>query len=566
MLSLLEIKNVALIDHAKIDFCSGLNVLSGETGSGKSVIIESLNFVLGAKAEKSLIKYGESECFVRAEFCDLKNPLIDELLGEFEIEPEDTLIITRKLNDQGKSTVKINGVSVTVSMLKRLTAYLVDVHGQSEHFYLLKESNQLALIDKLGKDDIAIIKNKVKDRYTEFKLVKDEIDKLGGSEKDRETRLDIINYQINEIESIDLKDGEEEELISLKQRLNNIEKIQSAFAVVKNSIDDEGGISDILYNAIRSSLSVSGLDDKYSEVSDKLSEISANLDDISSTVGDFIEELNDTDLDVNYIEDRLDKIKILKRKYGSNYQEICEFLEEITKERDVLLNFNDNYKALLDKEQVIKDNLYDACYELSIARRGVCNSLAGNIVNELKELGITKGKFEVKFNDIPEKTQFNGATSNGFDQIEFLFSANPGQPLKPLSQVISGGEMSRFMLAVKSQTSITNDISTFIFDEIDAGISGGVAKVVAKKFAKIASGVQVIAITHLPQISVMADRNVLIFKTESLDSTLTNVKILSSEERTDEIIRLIGGEKDSQTAKLHAHELIDEANTFKNSL
>ena len=220
----------------------------------------------------------------------------------------------------------------------------------------------------------------------------------------------------------------------------------------------------------------------------------------------------------------------------------------------------------MENLQIVKKQLYDECSALSCERKNVAKLLSENILKELLELGITKGKFEVKFSDAPDFDLFDGKASNGFDRIEFLFSANPGQPLKPLSQVISGGEMSRFMLAVKSQTAASNELSTFVFDEIDAGISGNIAKVVARKFARIAKNVQVIAITHLPQISVMADRNILIYKTESDNDTLTNVSVLSEDEKTLEIIRLIGGTQDSTNAKKHALELIDEATEFKKTL
>ena len=566
MLSLLEIKNIALIDHAKIEFTSGLNVLSGETGAGKSVIIESLNFVLGAKAEKSLIKSGESECFVRAEFENVTSDKINEILSEFEIEIEDTLILTRKLTIDGKGTVKINGVTVTVSMLKKLTALLVDVHGQSEHFYLLKESNQLSLIDSLGGESLKAVKKEVEEYYNEYSKIKKEIDSLGGSEKDRETRLDIINYQINEIESVDLKEGEEEELLALKQRLNNVEKITTALSIAKNMIDSEGGLSDVLYNAIKSVSSVSNLDERYSNLADRLDGISSDLDDVAGTLSDYVEELIDNDLDVDYIEDRLDKIKSLKRKYGYSYQEINEFLDQIVKEKDVLTNFSEIYSGLLLKEGEVKSKFYKSCQNLSKVRKDTSNVLAKNIIEELKELGITKGQFYVDFNEEISLEEFKGNSANGIDRVSFMFSANLGQQVKPLSQVISGGEMSRFMLAVKSQTSSSNELSTFIFDEIDAGISGIIAKVVGKKFAKIAKSVQVIAITHLPQISVMADRNILIFKTEDEKTTSTNVQVLSSEDKINEIIRLIGGDKDSSAAKIHALELINEAEEFKKTI
>ena len=566
MLALLEIKNVALIDHAVINFDQGLNVLSGETGSGKSVIIESLNFVLGAKADKTLIKNGQNECFVRAEFTNLNNVDIEKTLNEFEIESEEVLIITRKLNVDGKGTVKINGQTVTVSMLKKITSLLVDVHGQSEHFYLLKESNQLEMLDRLGKDEITSKKNIVCNLYNEYKKIIDSISELGGSEKDREIRLDVINYQINEIESADLKEGEEEELKILKDKINNLEKIQLALSNTKCALSDEGGASDILYNATKSISSVTALDPKFNDLYNRLYSVMSEIDDISNTTSNILDDFSNEDVDINYIEDRLDKIKVLKRKYGDNYDDITNFLASIIEEKNKLINFNDIYKNLLDEKTLIEDKLYVEYKKLSDIRRLVANKLSKNVVSELIELGITKGQFYVVFNDFASKDECEFNSPNGIDRVCFMFSANQGQPAKPLSDVISGGEMSRFMLAIKSQTAKENYLSTFIFDEIDAGISGNVAKVVAKKFAKISTDVQVIAITHLPQISVMADNNILITKTENDNSTLTNVKILDDNDKVNEIIRLIGGDSSSLSAKDLANQLISEANEYKKTL
>lgn len=566
MLSLLEIKNVALIDSAKIEFSNGLNVLSGETGSGKSVIIESLNFVLGAKADKTLIKNGETECFVRAVFENLNPDVVGNVLSELEIDFEDSIIITRRYTIDGKNTVKINGITVTVSMLKKLTAVLVDVHGQSEHFYLLKESNQLALIDKIGKDDILAVKDEVKEKYTKYKQIKDEIASLGGSEKDRETRLDIINYQIKEIDDLDLKDGEEEELISIKQRLNNLEKIQIALSSVKSALSDDGAVTDIIYNAQKTLSSICSIDEKYDQVYSRLDSVSSDIDDIASSVSNMLDELSDVEYDINYIEDRLDRIKVLKRKYGNSYQEINDFYNSLIEEKTKLENFNDLYEELLVKFNDCQNGLYMSYKQLSDIRRVVASSLAKNVITELNELGITKGKFNIEFNAFPEPNDCSFNSANGVDEVCFMFSANMGQPLKPLSSVISGGEMSRFMLAIKSQTAKHNELSTFIFDEIDAGISGNIAKVVATKFIKISKDVQVIAITHLPQISVMADNNILISKVEDDVSTKTLVKNLSKEDKINEIIRLVGGDVYSKSAMLHARELIDEANKIKKSI
>lgn len=563
MLTKLTIKNIALIECASIELTNGLNVLSGETGSGKSVIIESLNFALGAKADKSLIRSGESECLVVAEFDVSDNSSIKEIFNEFDFDYEDTLIISRKFNAEGKSSIKINGNSATVGMLRKFTSILVDVHGQSEHFHLLKNSNQLSLIDKFGGEQIADVKLKLHNTYSEYKNVVKELNDLGGDESARMIRLDVLNYHINEIEKANLLEGEEEELKALREKLKNQEKILTALNSIKSAINDEGGASDIISNASRSSATISGFSAQFEALNSQLLDLYSNLDDVIDSVNSLIDDFDFSEYNIDEIEDRLDVIKTLKKKYGSTISEIYSYLENAKIERNKLENFNENAKILLDKQLKLQGVLYDYYLSLSDLRKQYSKVFSNNVLAELKELGMSSAKFMVEFNDFIdfESCKFN--SNNGVDDIEFLFSANLGEPLKSLSSVISGGEMSRFMLAIKAQTAKYNDISTFIFDEIDAGISGKIAKVVSEKLFKISKDVQIIAITHLPQISVMADNNLLIYKTETQNKTITNVKKLGVDDKVFEIARLVGGDSDSQTAIKHAKEMINSAENYK---
>ncbi len=566
MLNKLTIKNIALINSVEIDFTSGLNVLSGETGAGKSVIIESLNFVLGAKADKSLIRSGEEECFVKAEFSLDKNQNLKSLFEEADIEEEDTLIITRKFSLDGKSTVKVNGNTVTIAMLKKFTSCLVDVHGQSEHFHLLKIANQLNLIDKFGGEEIDKIKRQLIDIYADYKKVKTEYNSLGGDEAQRQIRLDVITYQINEIESCDLKEGEEENLATIKEKLKHQEKILSALSSIKSALNDDGGVCDILSNTTRVVSSVSSLSNEYAQLSERIDAVYSEIADIADTATDLLDEFDYAEYDIDQIEDRISLIKNIKKKYGSDYNEIQAFLSDIKEEQNRLENFNDFAKSLEDKKQGLEKELFTLYNQLGDERRKYAKKFSMNVLGELVELGMSKAKFDIIFDEKPDINDCAFDSANGFDKLEFFFSANLGEPLKPLSAVISGGEMSRFMLSIKAQTAKYNDISTFIFDEIDAGISGVIAKVVGEKFAKIAKDVQIIAITHLPQISAMADNNLLIEKTENQTSTITTVKTLSKEEKVNEIIRLIGGDKQSVNALTHAKELIECADNYKKSI
>ena len=566
MLTKLLIKNIALIDNAEINFDKGLNVLSGETGSGKSVIIEALNFVLGAKADKTLIRSGENECFVSAVFNVENNKQIQAIFEEFDFEIEDELIISRKFNVDGKTNIKINGNSVTVSMLRKFTALLVDVHGQSEHFYLLKKSNQLDLIDAFCEQEGFELKAKVIDKYKQLKINQKEIDSLGGDENARLVRLDILNYQINEITKADLHEGEEEELLELRKKLANHEKISYALNSVKASITDEGGANDILSNALKILSNVSNLDENYSVLYEKLSNLLTDLDEVADNSSDYLDQLDSFDFDPNYVEERLDLIKSLKRKYGDSIEKIKEFLDNALLEKEKLENFNQTNKKLIENDIKLKKELHSLYTELSDLRRSKSKIFSKNVLAELKDLGMEKSLFEIQFNDKPLINDCSFNSPNGFDDVEFTFSANLGEPLKPLSAIISGGEASRFMLAIKTQTSKINSVSTFVFDEIDAGISGRVAKIVAEKFAKIAKNTQIIAITHLPQISAMADNNLLINKIEIDGKTKTQVKKLTSDKKILEIIRLVGGEISSDAAKNHAIELILEANSYKSKI
>ena len=565
MLIRLEIKNIALIDNAVIEFNNGFNVLSGETGAGKSVILESLNFVLGAKADKTLIRSGKDYSYVCAEFDVSANNAINTIFDDFDLDKDDTLIISRKFTLDGKNTIKINGISANVSMLRKFTSGLVDVHGQSDHFNLLSETNQLKLIDSFGDEDFNTLKNNLTALYSEYKDTLRKIEVGGGDESARAIRLDVINYQINEIVSADIKEGEEEELISLKQKLSNQEKISSALNSLILALTDDGGACDAISGANRSLSQITKVSDEYSELYDRISNVYAECDDISRTAKSMLDSFDFEELDVDFIEKRLDKIKQLKKKYGASYLEIQEFLAKIETEKETLVNFNAIYDKLCKKKKDLELELYNLYVQLSKNRKEIANDFSNKVVCELKELGMNKAKFEIRFNDILDIENCKFDSANGIDRLEFMFSANLGEPIKNLSAVISGGEMSRFMLAIKAQSAKYNDTSTYIFDEIDAGISGKVAETVAQKLYKISKNKQVIAITHLPQISIFGDNNLLITKQENATNTVTTVKSLTREEKIEEIIRLVGG-AETNSAKSHATALIERAEQIKKTI
>lgn len=566
MLNSLYIKNVALIDCAEAEFSGGLNVISGETGSGKSVLMEALNFVLGAKADRTLIKSGESECLVRAVFDVKDSPAVSSVFEEYDMDFEDELVVSRKMSVDGKNLLKINGVSSTVSVLKKITSALIDFHGQSEHFALLKKENCLKLIDGFGKDSVLKNKAEISSLVSEYKSLCAEIEKLGGNEDARRNRLDVLNYQINEISKAELKDGEEEELSEARQKLIHREKILSSLSAVKGATTGEGGAFDVLSNAEKFCSQISSLGDDYSTLTERLSSVVAEIDDIGETAESLLSGVDDFSFNAEEVEERLDLIKKLKKKYGGSVEEIYEFLKNAQTEKDDLENFEVRSASLLKKKNSLEDEIYVLYKNLSEMRRKIAERFEKDVISELKDLAMGKAKFSVAFADAPDKENCNFNSNNGFDDVEFMFSANAGEPLKPLSAVISGGEISRFMIAVKARTAGISETETFIFDEIDSGISGTTAEIVAEKFAKISLGAQVIAISHLPQISAMADNNLLIYKEEIDGKTRTNVKKLTSEEKLYEVVRLVGGRNDSESAKNHAATLIENADNYKNKL
>ena len=565
MLSRLTIKNVALIESADITLCEGLNVLSGETGAGKSVILDSVNFVLGAKADRSMIRYGQTECMVKAEFNVTETSKAVECLREMDIDTDGEIIISRKFAENGKNSIKINGNTVTASMLRQVTDSLVDVHGQSEHFFLLKESNQLKTLDNVVGVDILRLKEQINELLKAKKEVEAQISILGGDEQERGRRLDILQFQIDEIQSVDMQEGEEDELLSRRNKMMNLEKIITAIRDAAKALDGECGVLDGLRAAERSMLYIAKLDDEYAELEEKIENVSAEAQDIAARLADMGDELYFDENEAEEIESRLDAIRALKRKYGANKQEIDEYLEKISAEYELLVDCDGQYARLCAEKDKLNGKIYSICTQMTQLRKTRGDAFCKRVTDELKTLNIASAKFEIQFRDYTQ-TDVERANSHGLDEICFLFSANAGEPLKPLSKIISGGEMSRFMLAIKTQLSDVNEISTYVFDEIDAGISGKTAKVVGEKLARIAKDTQILAVSHLAQIAVMSDCEYLIEKKEANGKTLTNVYALNAEQKTKEIVRLLGGEDGDEYALKHAEELLKQAKDYKDSL
>ncbi len=562
MLKGLSIRNVALIERAELEFSAGLNVLSGETGAGKSVILDCIDFVLGAKADKRMIRYGAEECLVCAEFT-AESKAVQEVLSELDIPADDTLVVTRKLTADGRGSLRLNGCPVTVSSLRRVTSLLVDVHGQSEHFFLLKESNQLRLLDSIAGEKVALCKEEVRTLLARRKEILSELSLLGGDEGERERKLDILRYQIDELTRADLKAGEEETLLSLREKFRNAERIIDGLSAAHGAIAGDGGSSDGVNSALRSLRAISRYGEEYDDISERLENVSAELEDLGETIDSLLSDLSTDEREREKVETRLDEIRTLKKKYGGSVESAIEFLQKAQEECELLENSAERCEMLKDELTKVEDRLFAACVRLTDERKKAAEGFSRRVQGELTTLGIGAAKFEIDFGGY-SREDIPSATSEGLGTVAFLFSANAGEPLKELGKIISGGEMSRFMLAVKAQLSSLGEIGTYLFDEIDAGIGGATARVVAEKFACIAKNVQIIAVSHLAQIASFADRQFFIQKQEEAGRTFTRIFPLKEEERIGELARLIG-DSSSEHAKKHAEELLASANVYKNS-
>ncbi len=539
MLQSLTIKNIALIDNLTIDLSTGFNVLTGETGAGKSLIIDSLALLLGEKAEKSLISYGTNYASVEAVFETNSEHILNKL-EEFGLEKENTIVIFRKLSLDGKNECRVNGKTFTLSMLKSITAPLMDLHGQFQHQEILKPSNQLKTLDDYGGEKIKIQKQRYKEVYKRLSAVKKQLSEFNFDSRDREKLLDLYNYQINEIEEANFKSGEEENLKEFRMKVLNQEKIALSLGRLTSYFEGAGenyGIVGLVKKADSDFSEILKYMPEVQELSDRISSARYELQDIAETLEQTKDSLSFDEFSATENEKRLDLLTSLKKKYGSNIEEINAYLAQIKNEYDRLVNSAELVEKLEKEKFELSQLLAKEATELSNLRKLTAEEFIKSVKNELNELSMKGSKFEIEFIFGSEDT----ADETGFDKIEFMFTANSGQPLRPLNKVASGGEMSRFMLAVKNITADIDNVDTMIFDEIDTGISGDTANVLAKKLAKIGLKHQVVCVTHLAQVASFGTNHYYISKAENDGITRTSLKLLDENGRIREIARIIGG-------------------------
>lgn len=562
MISQLHIENIALIDKLELELKDGLNILSGETGAGKSIIIDSLNFVLGERADKSLIRYGTDFAVVQAVFDDYETPAVREYMEECGYDAEDILIIRRKMSLDGKNECRINGRVCTLSILKGLTELLVDIHGQHEHQSLLKSANHIYLLDSIGEDKIEKAKKRVGECYAKYRNIIAEMAKYGNA-AERERKLDILRYQIEEIENADVQEGEEEELLAQRKRIRNMEKILTALQSAKSAIDgyDGTGVGASLKNASSILSSIASFDDELPSIEDRLQSAKVEVEDISDTIGNMLDRLDFDARSADRTEQRLDTVRNVTKKYGGTYEALQDFYENATKEADMLANAADTVEELEKAKISAAHELKTEAEKLTQMRITVAEKFEKAMIKELGDLGMGSSTFKVQ---IESASDIDEIGANGADTVEFLISPNVGEPLKPLAKIISGGEMSRFMLALKNIVANIDLIGTMVFDEIDTGISGNISAVVSEKMCNISRNRQVIAVTHMPSLAAMADNHYLIAKAVKNGKTLTHITLLDDD--TQEVARLIGGSYYSEYAIPHALEMKAWADKYKKSL
>jgi DNA repair protein RecN (Recombination protein N) len=564
MLQSLYIQNIALIEKLEVSFGRGLNCLTGETGAGKSVIVDSIGFVLGARSSRDLIRTGAAGCKVVSTFYQSSDSIRNQL-SDFgiNVEEDGTLIISRELTAEGKNSCRINGQSVTLTMLRRLGEMLLDIHGQHDNQTLMKPETHIHLLDDYGESRISALLEKYGRQLQEYNCLREELLQGDMDPKMRSERIDLLTYQINEIEAAGIQEGEKAQLKNRRDQLAAGEKITGALCQCAQALngDEIGGLgaASLLSVALKAITSVAPYDDRYEELRKQLQESVYTVEDISREISSLCEDFYFTPEELTATENRLEEIEKLTKKYG---EDIESYLENARRELDRLADSEAYVRKLQERISAAYGALKKTALELSGVRREIAEELSGKICGELDSLEMHGAAFCVDIQTaIPEidgeKWPVWGA--KGADRVEFMISANAGEPPKPVAKIASGGELSRIMLAIKSILAASDMTPTLVFDEIDIGISGKTASSVAGKLRQIALLHQVICVTHSVQIAMRGNTNIYLSKQESEGRTLISCKILDYQGKIREIARLLDGDPDSEMAIQHAKALLEKA-------
>ncbi|HZK33533.1 MAG TPA: DNA repair protein RecN [Tissierellaceae bacterium] len=564
MLVEINIKNFAIIDNINVNFTKGLNIITGETGSGKSILVDAIGIILGSRSSKDLIQSGHKKAVLQGVFY-LENPLeLLPLLDEYNIglDHDKLLIISKEINLDGPSISKVNGRSINLSMLKNITNKLVDIFGQHEHQSLLDTSKHGVLVDSFGDEELHRLKSKIKIEYDKLLSYKKDLKDLSMDSSKRDREIDVLKFQIEEISEARLSYKDDEELEKEYCRVFNSrtisDSIEEAIMYLDNDIIESPSAIDLINKSIVLLKNVSEYDDNLKALSSRLSSIKLDFEDTNMDLKIYLDNIELDYERLNYLTNRIDLVNKLRRKYGNSIEEILEFKNKSEKRLELLVNYDKKIIDLNNEIKSIEKVLNILSKDLSTKRKDISKLIESQIKSELKELNMLQVDFKVDFQRTKE------FTANGYDRIEFLISTNPGESLKSLSKIISGGEMSRIMLAFKNILAFFDKIPTMIFDEIDTGISGRTGQIVGEKILKISMHHQVICISHLPQLAALADSHYVINKTIDKNKTKTKIHRLTENQRVEEMARLIGGVDLTDTTLSHAKEMIEMSKTIKN--
>ena len=561
MLVVLNIKNFALIQELSVEFGAGFNILSGETGAGKSILIDTIDYVLGGKFSKDLIRYGEDKTYVEAIF-DIENDEIYTLLNDLNIEADELLVVSRETTISGKSIIKVNGKTIVLSQLKKIREKLLDIHGQHQNQSLLSKGTHILYLDEYNSENISPLLEQFeifKNRYSE---IEDKINELKGNE-DREKLLDYIKFQIEDIEKAKLKPGEEEDLREQYNILANAEKISSSLINSYNYLNNnpQGNSVLELLSKVISELSHSEMHlEKIKDKRVQVEEAYYLLEESTRDIRDIANEIYYDENELAAINERIYEISLYKKKYGDSIEEILKFLEKLKNQYDEFINSEEIILNLKKELSVIEKDMSEIGVKLHEFRCMSAKDLEVRIKEELSYVGLEKAiiKIDVNLSEI--------ANNRGYDDVQFLISANPGEPLKPLEKVLSGGELSRIMLALKCVFVDKDKIPTLIFDEIDTGISGAIGKRVGEKMYQVSIKHQVLCITHLPQIAALSDNHYFVSKKVENGKTFTQIRMLNEEDKVCEIAKMIGGDNLSDVAIDNSREMVKLADIKKKEI
>jgi len=561
MLESITLKNLALIKESELTLGPGLNILTGETGAGKSIIIGSIRLALGEKASKDYIRRGADYALVELIFTCRREDIIARMKElDIPIEPDDSICIQRKITES-RSQCRCNGETISSRALRELASMLIDIHGQNDTQTLLDARNYRDILDDYGDEELRRLRNESHNLFGEFKRLQNELEAAGLKDGGREKEVALAGFEISEIENARLVTGEDEELEDKYRIMKNGQRISELLGHAYEAVNDDSGALMLIGSALREIISASQLDDNLNELTDKVNTAEDIIKDALRDINQYMDRLDFSDEEYRRVTERLDVYNHLKNKYGSTVEAVLDYLEErkafVAKMEDY-----DSYLASLEIKVLESKKKYLECASaLSAARKKCADELEKKLIDNLSELNFLNVSVNVSV-DSDEKYM----SESGIDKVDFLVSFNPGEPLRSLSQVASGGELSRFMLALKAVTAGKEQEMTLVFDEIDSGISGNTAWNVSKKMALIGREHQVIAITHLPQIAAMADSHYLINKTASDSETVTDIVRISEEEATHEIARMVSGGELTDAGLTHAKELLDNAKSCKINL